>query len=93
MAQAGVFREVDPPGRLVMTERFDEQSYPGDTLITHAFTETDGVTTVSSTVRYATPEGRAAVLRYPMARGVAVIRRWPGARHAWRPGTSSAPCT
>ena len=30
-----------------------------------------GTTTVSSTVRYATPEGRATVLRYPMARGVA----------------------
>jgi uncharacterized protein YndB with AHSA1/START domain len=71
MAQSGVFREVDPPARLVMTELFDEQSYPGETLIAHEFAEAAGRTTVTSTVRYATPEGRAVVLRYPMARGVA----------------------
>jgi len=71
MVQRGVFREVDPPGRLVMTEVFDDQSYPGETLIAHEFTEADGVTTVRSTVDYATPEGRDTVLRYPMARGVA----------------------
>jgi uncharacterized protein YndB with AHSA1/START domain len=71
MAQAGVFREVDPPARLVMTELFDEQSYPGETLIVHDFAELDGVTTVRSTISYATPAGRDAVLRYPMARGVA----------------------
>jgi uncharacterized protein YndB with AHSA1/START domain len=70
MAQAGVFRELDPPARLVMTELFDDQSYPGETLITHEFAEQAGVTTVTSTVRYATAEGRATVLRYPMARGV-----------------------
>ena len=71
MGQSGVFREVDPPARLVMTELFDEQSYPGETLITHEFVADGGVTTVNSAVRYATPEGRAVVLQYPMARGVA----------------------
>jgi uncharacterized protein YndB with AHSA1/START domain len=71
MAQAGVFRDVDRPARLEMTEVFDEQSYPGETLILHDFEAADGVTTVSSTLRYATPEGRATVVRYPMARGVA----------------------
>jgi uncharacterized protein YndB with AHSA1/START domain len=71
MVQGGVFRDVEPPARLEMTEVFDEQSYPGETLIMHDFETAGGVTTVSSTVRYATPEGRAAVLRYPMARGVA----------------------
>jgi uncharacterized protein YndB with AHSA1/START domain len=70
MTQRGVFREVTPSERLVMTERFDEQSYPGDTLVTHDFTERDGATTVRTRVRYATPEGRAKVLTYPMARGV-----------------------
>jgi hypothetical protein len=54
----------------VLTERFEDQSYPGDTLITHEFTEHSGQTTVTTTVRYATPEGRDTVLRYPMARGV-----------------------
>jgi uncharacterized protein YndB with AHSA1/START domain len=86
MVQSGVFRQVDPPRRLVMTEVFDEQSYPGVTLIEHDFTETDGVTTVTSTVTYATPAGRDTVLRYPMARGVAesgerldvLLRAWQG---------------
>lgn len=71
MTQRGVFRDVDPPARVVMTEVFDGQSYPGETLITHDFTEADGVTTVRSAVRYATPAGRDTALRYPMARGVA----------------------
>jgi uncharacterized protein YndB with AHSA1/START domain len=71
MGQGGVFREVERPARLVMTELFDDQSYPGETLITHDFDERDGATTVRTTVRYATAEGRATVLRYPMARGVA----------------------
>jgi uncharacterized protein YndB with AHSA1/START domain len=71
MTQRGVFREVTPPERLVLTELFDEQSYPGETVITHVFTEAGGATTVRSRIRYATPEGRARVLAYPMARGVA----------------------
>jgi uncharacterized protein YndB with AHSA1/START domain len=71
MTQSGVFREVVPPARVVMTEVFAEQSYPGETLIEHEFSEADGVTTVDSTVTYATPAGRDTVLRYPMARGVA----------------------
>ena len=71
MTQRGVFREVTAPERLVMTEVFDDQSYPGETVVTHVFTEAGGATTVRTRVRYATPEGRATVLRYPMARGVA----------------------
>lgn len=54
----------------MLTELFEDQSYPGETLITHEFSEHSGQTTVTTTVRYATPEGRDAVLRYPMARGV-----------------------
>jgi uncharacterized protein YndB with AHSA1/START domain len=70
MTQAGVYREVQPPDRLVYTEMFDDQSYPGETLITHALLERDEWTTLTTTARYATPEGRDTVLRYPMARGV-----------------------
>ena len=69
MVQAGTVLEVRPPVRLVLTERFEEQSYPGDTLIVHEFTEHTEQTTVTTTVRYATPEGRDTVLRYPMVRG------------------------
>ena len=71
MGQGGVYREVVPPDRLVYTELFDDQSYPGESLIAHDFAEQDGRTTLTSTLLYATREGRDTVLRYPMARGVA----------------------
>ncbi|HSI94344.1 MAG TPA: SRPBCC family protein [Jiangellaceae bacterium] len=71
MGQHGVHREVSPPERLVYTERFDDQSYPGESLVTQVLIERAGRTTLTSTVRYASPEARDTVLRYPMARGVA----------------------
>ncbi|MDQ7906370.1 SRPBCC family protein [Phytohabitans sp. ZYX-F-186] len=70
MAQSGVYRAVEPPTRLVLTELFDDQSYPGETVITHEFAERAGRTDLTTTVRYATPQGRDRALRYPMARGV-----------------------
>ncbi|RLP94231.1 ATPase [Micromonospora sp. BL4] len=70
MVQAGVYRRIEPPHRLVCTELFDDQSYPGETLVSHEFTELAGRTTVTTTLRYATPQGRDTVLRYPMTRGV-----------------------
>jgi uncharacterized protein YndB with AHSA1/START domain len=69
MGQGGVYREVVPPERLVYTERFDNQSYPGESVITTRFLEQDGRTTLSSTVSYPSPEARDIVLRYPMVRG------------------------
>jgi hypothetical protein len=35
MGHGGVYRVVSPLARLVYTELFDDQSYPGETLITH----------------------------------------------------------
>ncbi|MDR7380939.1 SRPBCC domain-containing protein [Promicromonospora iranensis] len=70
MAQSGTYREVERPSRLVYTEAFDDQSYPGETLIAHDLTELAATTTLTSTLRYATPEAREIVLRYPMTRGV-----------------------
>ena len=70
MVQTGTVRVLRRPERLELTELFDDQSYPGETLITHEFTEHGGQTTVTTTIQYATPEGRDTVLRYPMARGV-----------------------
>lgn len=69
MGQSGEYRQIEPHHRLVLTELFDDQSYPGESVITHQFLERDGRTTVTTTVRFATPEGRDIVLRYPMARG------------------------
>ncbi|MET8203582.1 SRPBCC family protein [Micromonospora taraxaci] len=70
MVQAGAYRQIGPPHRLVYTELFDDQSYPGETLVSHEFSELAGRTTVTTTLLYATPEGRDIVLRYPMTRGV-----------------------
>ena len=71
MGHGGAYREVLPPDRLVYTELFDDQSYPGESLITHVLIEQDGRTTLTSTVRYASREGRDIALSYPMERGVA----------------------
>ncbi|WP_166346717.1 SRPBCC family protein [Phytoactinopolyspora limicola] len=70
MAQSGVYRHIDEPSVLSYTEVFDHQSYPGHALVTHVLTEQTGTTTLSSTIRYPSPEARERVLRYPMARGV-----------------------
>ncbi|MCW2938755.1 MAG: ATPase [Actinomycetia bacterium] len=71
MGHGGVYRVIQPPGRLVYTELFDNQSYPDESLITHEFVEQDGKTTLTSTLLYATQEGRDIVLSYPMERGLA----------------------
>ncbi len=70
MGQGGVYQVIEPPGRLVYTELFDDQSYPGETLISHELVEHADRTTLTTRVRYASREGRDTVLRYPMARGV-----------------------
>ncbi|XVV14493.1 SRPBCC domain-containing protein [Actinoplanes sp. CA-131856] len=70
MTQRGTYRVVDPPHRLLHTERFDDQSYPGDTLISHEFRAEGDGTVLTTVVRYATPAGRERALSYPMARGI-----------------------
>jgi uncharacterized protein YndB with AHSA1/START domain len=70
MGQGGVYQVIQPPERLGYTELFDNQSYPGESLISHELVERADQTTLVTTVRYASREGRDTVLRYPMARGV-----------------------
>lgn len=70
LAQSGTYREIERPSRLVCTEVFDDQSYPGETLIAHDLTELADTTTLTSTLHYSSPEAREIVLRYPMTRGV-----------------------
>jgi uncharacterized protein YndB with AHSA1/START domain len=69
MAQSGVYRVVEPPHRLSYTEVFDDQSYPGESLISVVLTETAGRTTMNSMVRLPSARAREIVLRYPMERG------------------------
>src|SRR5688500_9323439 len=47
MAHGGVYREVVPSARLVYTEVFDDQSFPGESLITAALVEVQGRTTLT----------------------------------------------
>ncbi|WP_062352588.1 SRPBCC domain-containing protein [Herbidospora yilanensis] len=71
MVQRGEVRVVEPPVSITISEVFDEQSYPGVTVITHELAEEGAGTLLTTTIRYATPGGRATALRYPMARGMA----------------------
>ena len=71
MGQSGVYRHIARPDRLAFTERFDDQSYPGEALVTHVLRGTTRRTTLTSTVQYPSRDARDIVMRYPMARGVA----------------------
>lgn len=70
MGQGGVYHEVEAPGRLAYTESYDDQWVPGESLVTTVLTEHAGRTTLTSTLRYASPEVRDLVLAAPMERGV-----------------------
>jgi uncharacterized protein YndB with AHSA1/START domain len=70
MGLGGEYREIVPSEKLVATEKFDMAWYPGGAIVTTILTESDGVTTLESTVTYETPEAREAVLRSPMETGV-----------------------
>ena len=70
MGVGGVYREIDPPHRIVATERFDEAWYPGESLITITFAEKDGETEMTTTMRYESTAARDGVLKSPMEGGV-----------------------
>lgn len=71
MGMGGVYREVVPPERFVHTELFDEDWTGGETLVTTEFTERDGRTTVTMTVRYASRAARDGALQTGMEHGLA----------------------
>src|SRR5215472_3103433 len=67
MEMRGVYREVEPPQRIVSTE-----SWGGDwpeTVNTALFTETGSKTTVAITILYPSKEARDAALKTGMAKG------------------------
>ncbi len=72
MGLSGVFREIVPSERLVVTETFDEAWYPGEALVTNTLVEQDGKTTLTLTIRYESQEARNAVIASGMNQGVAV---------------------
>lgn len=67
----GVYREVRRPERTVHAERFDEAWYAGEALVTTAFLEQHGSTTVTMTILYESCEARDMAHESGMERGVA----------------------
>jgi uncharacterized protein YndB with AHSA1/START domain len=70
MGIRGVFREIASPGRIVVTEKFDQAWYPGGAMVTTELTELSGRTMLTLTVLYESKDARDAVLKTPMSQGV-----------------------
>jgi uncharacterized protein YndB with AHSA1/START domain len=67
----GVYREIDPPERVVFTEIFEE--FPdAESVVTAVLTEENGKTRLTATVRYPSLEVRDAVMQSGMAHGAAI---------------------
>jgi uncharacterized protein YndB with AHSA1/START domain len=69
MEMRGTYREISPPERIVWTESWGA-GWP-ETLNTLLFTEVDGRTTMTITVRYPSKEARDAALATGMRDGAA----------------------
>lgn len=72
MGMRGVFREINPPDRIVGTEKFDQAWYPGEAVGTVVFTEQAGKTTLTQTIVYESREARDIVLKSPMETGISM---------------------
>jgi uncharacterized protein YndB with AHSA1/START domain len=70
MGMGGRNLEIDPPSRLVSTEKFDGDESDGETLVTALLTEAGGRTTLTTTVRYPSTQTRDAMLNSGMAEGM-----------------------
>ena len=66
---SGEYRELDPPGRLVHTEIFDNIQSPPSVIET-TFTEHDGLTTLRAVITYDSPESVEMVLQSGMEVGL-----------------------
>jgi uncharacterized protein YndB with AHSA1/START domain len=67
----GEYREITPPSRLVFTEIF-EQFPDSVSVVTTEFTDEDGRTRMTATVRYESLEVRDMVLASGMSRGAGI---------------------
>jgi uncharacterized protein YndB with AHSA1/START domain len=70
MGMSGTFREIVPPERIVHVEIFDEDWTGGEAEVTTTLRETNGRTTLSMTVRYASAAAREAALKTGMVDGM-----------------------
>lgn len=71
MGMGGVFREIEAPGRIVASEKFDEAWYPGEALNTTLFVQQGSVTRTTIRVRYESQEARDTARRSGMEHGMA----------------------
>ena len=72
MGMSGEIIEIEPPARLVQTERFDEAWYPGECINTSEFGARDEQTRLVVTMRYESEAARNVALDSPMAEGMEV---------------------
>lgn len=70
VGQHGVYREVEPPERLVNTESWEDWN-PGELLITSVLVERGGKTTFTSTLLFPSKEVRDLLIKAGMTSGVA----------------------
>jgi uncharacterized protein YndB with AHSA1/START domain len=70
MGMGGEYLAVDAPKHVAATEQFDDAWYEGNATSTMDFTDVNGVTTVTMTVKYDSKEIRDKVLESPMDQGV-----------------------
>lgn len=67
---SGEYLELDPPTRMVHTEKFDNMPESEPSTIVTTFTEEDGVTTLHAVCTYASPETVQAVVGSGMEQGL-----------------------
>lgn len=70
MSMRGVYRELDPPQRIVHTELFEDFPDGGESVVTTLFAEEGGKTKVSMTTKFQSQEARDASEAYGMEEGV-----------------------
>jgi uncharacterized protein YndB with AHSA1/START domain len=70
MGLSGIYREIAVPSRIVANESFDQDWTGGETLVTSAFAESHGRTTLTMTVRYSSKDARDAALKTGMTDGM-----------------------
>ena len=72
MGMGGEHREIAAPERLTATQLFDDDWTSGEAVGTLVLSEKAGVTTLTNTVQYSSPEARDAVMKSPMDEGIIV---------------------
>jgi uncharacterized protein YndB with AHSA1/START domain len=70
MGMGGVFREVEPPARIVHTEVFDEDWTGGEATVTTELTGEKGRTMLTVTILYGSRAARDAALATNFASGM-----------------------